>query len=143
MMTSKVGENNPMYGKHHTEEAKQRLREINTGKKLTEEQREKVRQSKLGKSRGEFSDEWRANMSAAHAGENNHMYGKTHSDDTKEKIRQKALGRVCSAESVARRSATLVAKGLKRERKICEHCGKDVAVNMYARYHGDNCKMKR
>ena len=110
---------------------------------LTAEQREKVRQSKLGKSREEFSEEWRANMSAAHTGENNAMYGKTHSDDANEKMRQKALGRVCSAESLARRSATVIAKGLKRERKICEHCGKDVAVNGYARFHGDKCKMKK
>jgi hypothetical protein len=117
-----LGENNPMYGKHLTDEAKQHLREINTGKKLTDEQCEKVRQSKLGKKREEFSDKWKAKMSEAHIGENNAMYGKSHSDDAKEKIRQKALNRT---------------------KKTCEHCGRDVTASMYARWHGDSCKMKK
>ncbi len=121
-MTSKAGEKNPMYGKHHTEETKQHLREVNTGKKLTAEQCEKVRQSKLGKTREEFSDEWKANLSAATKGENNPMYDKNHTDESKEKMRQKAMNRA---------------------RKVCEHCGKDVAVNMYGRFHGDRCKMKK
>jgi len=31
-------------------------------------------------------------------------------------------------------------RGTKREKKQCPHCGKDVAVNGYARWHGNNCK---
>ena len=33
-------------------------------------------------------------------------------------------------------------RGLKREKKECPHCGKFVAVNVYPRWHGDNCKSK-
>ena len=32
-------------------------------------------------------------------------------------------------------------KGKKKKRVICEHCGEDVAVNIYGRNHGDKCKM--
>jgi len=31
-------------------------------------------------------------------------------------------------------------RGLKREKKECPHCGKLVAVNVFPRWHGDNCK---
>jgi hypothetical protein len=134
--------NSRVYDHIRAEYAKS-ISERNTGMTLTPEQCEKVRRCKLGKKREQFSDEWKAKMSDAHSGENNAMYGKTHSDDTKEKIRQKALGRVYSKEVIARRSATAIARGYKRERKICEHCGKDIAINIYARFHGDNCKMKK
>lgn len=29
-----------------------------------------------------------------------------------------------------------------QQKKTCEHCGKAVSVGMYARWHGDNCKLK-
>lgn len=32
--------------------------------------------------------------------------------------------------------------GYKHPRKICEHCGKDVADLIYTRWHGDKCKSK-
>lgn len=33
-------------------------------------------------------------------------------------------------------------KGLKEERITCPHCNKDANPGNYARWHGDNCKMK-
>ena len=59
------GENNPMYGKHHSEESKQKLR----GREVSAETREK--------------------MSLHHAnvsGENNPFYGKTHSNEVMSKL---------------------------------------------------------
>jgi hypothetical protein len=47
--------------------------------------------------------------------------GSTHTDETKQKIREKAL---------------------LRERKTCEYCNKTCAVNAFAKWHGDNCKHK-
>lgn len=29
-----------------------------------------------------------------------------------------------------------------QQKKICEHCGKEISVGMYIRWHGDNCKEK-
>lgn len=28
------------------------------------------------------------------------------------------------------------------KRKICQYCNKTIAINMYARYHGEKCKIK-
>ena len=41
----RVGELNPMYGKHHTEETKQKIKEKNLGKKLTPEHIEKLKEA--------------------------------------------------------------------------------------------------
>lgn len=43
------GEKNPMYGKHHTEEAREKIRQANLGKKLSQEHKNKI--SKSGKGR--------------------------------------------------------------------------------------------
>ena len=59
-------ENNPMYGKHHTEEAKKKISEKATGRGHSKEAKQK--------------------MSEQRAGEKNVMYGKTHTQEAKEKI---------------------------------------------------------
>lgn len=62
------GENNPFYGKQHTEETKNIISEKNTGRKATDEER---------KMRSEINK-----------GCNNPFYGKRHSDETKSKIKE-------------------------------------------------------
>ena len=59
-------ENNPMYGKHHSEETKQKLREAKIGTHHSEETKRK--------------------MSEARSGEKNPLYGKHLSEETKRKI---------------------------------------------------------
>jgi group I intron endonuclease len=61
-----AGENNGMYGKKHSEETIQKLREASTGKHPSEETLDKMRES--------------------HLGEKNSMYGKHHTEETKVKI---------------------------------------------------------
>lgn len=61
-----TGANNPMHGKKHTEETKQKLREISSGKHPSNETKNK--------------------MSESHIGEKNPMFGKSHLDETKKKI---------------------------------------------------------
>jgi hypothetical protein len=111
------GFKNGFYGKHHTEEAKQRISKANTGKHLTEEQCEKVRQSKVGKVRPAFTEEWLANIKEARQGEKNGMYGKIQSDETKEKIREKAFGRKQSDETIAKKVATMTGQKRSEETK--------------------------
>ncbi len=104
------------------------------------EVRQQISESKTGIEREQFSAEWLANMSIAHSGENNSMYGKNHSDETKELIRQLATGRVQSEDTKRK-----IAEGMRGHKKPlihCTHCSRDIAVNGYARFHGDNCKMK-
>lgn len=62
------GEENPFYGKHHSEETKQILSAKNTGRKATDEER---------KMRSEINK-----------GVNNPFYGKQHSDEIKRKIKE-------------------------------------------------------
>ena len=62
------GEENPFYGKHHTDETKHIISEKNTGRKVTDEER-KMR-SRINK------------------GSNNPFYGKKHSDETIKKIKE-------------------------------------------------------
>lgn len=90
---SKIGENNPSYGKtgenafhygkRHSEETKKKLRERNTGekshrygKKHSEETKEKMRESALGENNSMYGK----------TGENNPNYGRTLSPETKQKL---------------------------------------------------------
>lgn len=63
-----AGDKNPMYGKKHTESAKQKQRDASLGKHP--------------------SDDTKNKMSLSHIGEKNVMYGKKHSEETKNKIKK-------------------------------------------------------
>jgi hypothetical protein len=137
------GENNPMYGDkfYRSEEGKQRQKNAVTGDNngaKKEEARQKISQSKLGKKREAFSEEWRAKMAEKKKGENNPRYGATVSEETKEKMRAKALGRKQSEETVRKKAEAV--RGSKREKKLCPHCGEMIAVNTYSRWHGARCR---
>ena len=139
------GENNPMYGDkfYRSEEGYNRQREAVLGEKngsKSEVSRKKISESKLGKKRSPFSDDWIEKMSSSKQGEKNNMFGKNHTDETKQKQREKATGRKQSPETVAKKAEAI--RGLKREKKLCPHCNNEVAVNGYVRWHGDNCKQK-
>lgn len=137
------GTGNGFYGKKHSEEVKNRISEANKGDKngsKRPETKKKIAESKIGKKRDSFDDTWRLNLSKAASGENNGMYGKTHSDETKQKQRERAIGRKQSDETKQKKADAI--RGLKREKKLCPHCNQLVAVNGYARWHGDNCRMR-
>lgn len=76
------GENHPMYGKHHSEETKMKLRQANLGKKASEETKMKLSKMRLGKFAGAN------NPNYGKRGKEAPMYGKTHSEETREKLRE-------------------------------------------------------
>jgi hypothetical protein len=141
-----AGENNPMYGDkfYRSDDGKQRQKDaitgVNNGAKQ-ENARQKISQSKLGKKREQFSDEWKAKMSASKIGKNNNRYGVTVSEDTKQKIREKAIGRKQSAETIQKKADAI--RGKVKPKKLCPHCGQMTAVNTYPRWHGENCSQAR
>lgn len=90
-----------------SEEQKQKLREARTGIRLSDEHRQKISESLKGEKNPNYdkqmSDEQKRKLSDAHkgknAGKNHYFYGKHHTEETKEKIRQASIGRKHSDES--------------------------------------------
>lgn len=126
-----------MYGKNHSDEAKRRIGAAHRNKKVSKETRKKLSDANkgrpsvnknkkldeiVGKNRAE---EIRFNLSVSSSkrcsGSGNPMYGKNHSDEAKQKMRQKALN---------------------RKKKKCPHCGGYFSPSTYSRWHNDNCKYK-
>lgn len=72
----RVGKLNPMYGKHHTEETKQKIREHSLGKNLTPEHIEKLKEANRGRKKTEAEIEFISNLNK----------GKKMPKETKEKM---------------------------------------------------------
>jgi len=72
------GENNPMWGRHHSKEAIRKMSEAKHGKN----------NPMYGK---HFSEETKKKMSEIHCGKNNPMYGKHFSEETKRKMSKNHL----------------------------------------------------
>lgn len=135
-------ENNPMFGDKffRSEEGKQKQRQAVTGDKNGAKQsqaRKKITESKLGKTRDPFNDKWKQNLSMNHKSKQPGFDG-SFSEETKQKMREKALGRKQDAATIKKKADAI--RGSKREKKLCPHCNQLVAVNGYVRWHGDNCK---
>ena len=81
-----TGKGNPMFGKHHTEETKNKLKNINTGKKLSLESINKMKSKLKGLKR---TDETKEKIRISKMGKNNSFYGKKHTKQTIEKISSK------------------------------------------------------
>ena len=108
-----AGERNGMYGKHHSEEAREKIRQSRLGNQINEEQRDKIRQFRTGK---KWTEEQKQLMSERRkgktVGENNGMYGRKHSEETRAKIGAVANGRKLDPAVIAARSEKI--KGQKR-----------------------------
>ena len=142
------GENNPMSGDKFYRSQEGRLAqstaitgELNGAKSVSA--RQKISDSKFGKKRPAFSEEWKTKLSDSKKGENNNRYGILVSEETKKKISDSMKGRKQDPELVERRRQTQLGQNLKRAKKLCAHCGQEIAVNVYSRWHGDNCPMKK
>lgn len=75
-------------GKHLSDEQKEKLRLANLGKKLSEETRQKISQSGKGKRVGKDNPMFGKGLS----GELNGMYGKHHTEETKQKLSEMNRG---------------------------------------------------
>ena len=135
------GKGNGFYGKTHTEEARQAIREKNTGKKLTEEQIARQVAAQTGRKRAPFSEEWRAKMAVKKKGKNNPRFGVELSEETRRKIGDKIRGRKQTPEEKARRAEAN--RGRAKPKMLCPHCQQLIAVNTYPRWHGDNCRQQK
>lgn len=92
----------------------------------------------MNKSEYPLSDDHKQKISESLKGDKNGMSGRQHTEESKRKMSERAKGRKCDPEVVAKRSEKL--KGIVRAKRTCPFCGKEVAANTYAQWHGDNCK---
>lgn len=116
------GEGGPHFeGRKHTEEVKQRLREVSTerGKNISVETRQKIRDNNWAK-RDPDAQRQHAKEAGAKA--------------TKNPEKTSATMKAYYASNPSK------VKGIKRETVVCPHCGKEGAANTMSRWHFDNCK---
>ena len=135
------GANNPMYGKPVSDEVRRGRSERASGENNPAKRPgagAKISAAQTGKKRKSFSDTWIEKMAVKKRGENNPMFNKTHTEETKQKQREKATGRKQSAETIAKKADAV--RGSKREKQACTCCGKLVAVNVIDRWHNKNCR---
>lgn len=93
------GDKHPWYGRHHTDETKQKIRIINTGRKATPEMIQKMSISQTGRT---HSDETKQKMSESHKGKiftkehlkhmSESQKGKKHSEQSKQKMSEQRKG---------------------------------------------------
>jgi hypothetical protein len=129
------GSNNSFFGKKHTEKTRKKMSESRRKWSYTEEHIENFK------------------------GRTSPMKGKTHSKQTRERLSEVGKLRIPNQLTKEKTSATLLGLNLKRSnetkekmrqsklgivhpRKTCEHCGRETTVAMFARWHGNNCKLK-
>jgi len=134
------GEGNGFYGKTHNDEAKRRISEANKGRVQPPEEKARQIAAITGRKRAPFSEEWRAKMSESKRGEKNNRYGVEVSEETKQRIREKALGRKQSEETIRKKADAI--RGRAKPKLLCPHCNQMIAVNTYPRWHGDRCHLR-
>lgn len=88
MRKIKAGCNNPMFGKSASKETKEKISISNTGKIRTEEVKLKIKIFNLGK---HASKETKEKMRNSRKGKPSGMKGKTHSEETKLKMKESQL----------------------------------------------------
>ena len=138
--------------------------EGSSGRIVTTEQKHKSRIANVGKKRTKHTC---MNIKEALAivslsGEDNHFYGKKHTDETKKKMSaakkgksydeiygdkaddmrksrsEKLTGRIFSEES--RKKVSEANKGVKKKTTECQYCRKVASIANITRHHNENCK---
>lgn len=145
---TRTGELNGMYGKHLSQETKDKISKSNDGKysgelhymwgkKLPEETKQKISLSLTGKNSGtkhylfgsHHSEETKQKISEGgkglQSGEKHHQWGKPISDDVRKKISISLISNPLSEEKKKEKSKK-ASETLSHVKKItCDHCGKE------------------
>lgn len=128
--SARLGELNAFYGKNHTIETKELIGSYSigmavyiseTGENIRISVEEANRRGLEAESKGrKYSKE--VNMKKGRSGKDNSMYGKTPSDEAKQKIKQS--WHEC------------------RPKTLCTHCNKMI-LKAHNKFHFDNCKLRK
>lgn len=118
-----TGAGNPIYGTKRPKE---------TLNRMMEGQRKYF--DKMMKETGSYvTDEYRQRMSDSTKGSRNGMYGKKHSEETKQKMR---IPKSKETKQKIRESS------LHREKVVCRYCGLKLDKANHNKWHGDKCKRR-
>jgi len=129
-MFGKTGENNPFFGKRHSEETKARIGAKNRGRKPSEETRKKMSKSRMGrKSWNEgltketdprlkrhsevlkgtkHTPEAKKKMSEVRMGEKNHFFGKKHTRNSIKKMSESKKGQIAWNRGLTKNTDTRI-----------------------------------
>jgi hypothetical protein len=103
-----------------TKETKHKIALGNTGKVVPLESRQRIAEAKMGSK--------------------NPMFGKKVSNETIEKKRQ---ANVEYCQRLKDQNIQHPSKGFVQSRVSCIHCKKEIAVNIFSRFHGINCMIRK
>lgn len=118
-----TGEGNPIYGIKRSKE---------TLVRMMEGQRKHL--DKMLEETGSYvTNEYRQKMSESTKGHRNGMYGKNHSEETKQKMR------IPKSEETKQKMRE---SSLHREKVICRYCGLELDKANHNKWHGDKCKRR-
>ncbi len=105
MSINRCGEKHPLYGKHHSVEACEKMSKSRKGKKITQETRLKMSIAFKGRV---FSEEWRRKLSEFQKGEKHYFYGKKHTEEYKRKMSEACKGKITSEKSRNKMSQAMI-----------------------------------
>ena len=109
-------------------------------KKLSEDLKHKMSESGKGKV---LSEEHRKHISEATSGENNGMYGKNHSEESRKKISETRKARIAAGEIVVNTSQCHTVEGNKKISEKAKERLKDPTKHpMYGRHQSEETKRK-
>lgn len=122
MSKAQSGKNHPNYGKNLPECVKEKIAKSNTGQKRTEETKNNISiATKKAYSDGNLVSPW---STRDQSGENNSFYGKTHTQETLDKISKAKTGVKITHKLIT-----------------CPHCSKEGLSSGMKRWHFNNCKL--
>ncbi len=141
MIESKTGKNNPMYGKKHSDETKRKISKGNKGKHNSPKT-----EFKKG---SKVSEKTKLKLIESKTGKNHPMFGKNHSEETREKI---SLGKRNPSDetrikmSKARKGKTYEEIYGKERAKKLKQRQKELGIGknnpMYGKHHSEETKNK-
>lgn len=110
------------------------------GMNITQETRKKLRDLNLGK---KLSEETKRKMSESTKGKKNHFFGKTHSEESRKKIKEARRNQVIHISDETKRKIRDSQKGKPkpfRFEKICDSCELSFISKSYTTKYCEKCK---
>ena len=96
MASSKIGSQNPFYGKSHTEETKTLLSQLHTGKIMSSETKEKCKQASINFYNSEDGIRYKEEFSKRISGKNHPLYGIGHTEESCKKISKSKIDKLAN-----------------------------------------------